>query len=152
VFIDYPVYSVHQDAMGPMALLSASRALETKDYLGSISRGLDYLFEYRDPRTGDGFIDAHQPVIWRAAVKDIPGEDPADTPFGLGKTDVRWMRSAARPAWMRTGRPARANGYRLLREARPYCPGWILFAYSQACQLFGRPRTLELPAFGGVHA
>lgn len=144
VFLDYPVYSVHQDAMGPMALLAASRALGTREYLPAVSRGLDHMFRYQEPRTLQGFIDPHHDVIWRAAIKDIPREDPADTPFGLGEADLRWMRSAGQLA---SGAPSRATAYRMLKEARPYCPGWILLAYSQACQLFGRPVALEPPAF-----
>jgi hypothetical protein len=144
VFLDYPVYSVHQDAMGPMALLAASRALQAKDYLPAISRGLEYLFKYRNPQSGDGFIDQQNSIIWRAVVKDVPGEDPADTAFGVGAVDAQRMRSAGRP-WRIEKEPLRASGYRVLQEARPYCPGWILFAFSQACGLFGSPVSLELP-------
>jgi hypothetical protein len=146
VFLDYPVYSVHQDAMGPMALLAASRTLQTKDYLPAIARGLEYLFEYKNPLNGDRFINQQESVIWRAVVRDVPGEDPADTPFGLGAAETKRMRCAGRPRLLRE-LPPLASEFRVLKEARPYCPGWILLAYSQACDLLGRQVNLKLPAF-----
>lgn len=147
VWLDYPIYSVHQDGMGPMALLAASRALKTVEYLPHISRSLDYLFHYRDARREERFIDEQKGVIWRALVKDLPGEDPADTPFGLGAADLNRMRAAARPAWLRTDIPRETANHRILKEARPYCPGWILYAYSQACELFDRQTEIEAPIF-----
>ncbi len=150
IALDYPVYSVHQDGMAPMALLAATRVTGSNDYLPALQRGLDHLFRYHDARTGDGFIDEAEKMIWRAVIKDKPGEDPAILPFGLYQTEMRWVSSQGRPRLFRGGAKIAAADHRLLKEARPYCAGWILFAYGLACKTFGfetaaRSRSGPLP-------
>ncbi len=142
VYLDYPVYSVHQDAMAPMGLLAASKALNTDRFLPSVALGLEHLFTYEEPRSGLGFVE--EPFIWRAAIKDIDGEDPADMPFGIGAEDFRYVHSAGRPAWLGAANPVQGRHVRMLREARPYCPGWILYAYAQARELLGVCGKLDL--------
>ena len=147
VFLDYPVYSVHQDAMGPMGLLAASRAAQTGAYLPALSKGLEYLFRRAGAWTGGGLVDESEGMIWRAVVRDVPGEDPADMPFGLGCEDMGRVRSAGRPRLFQSRDTGRPREYRVLKEARPYCAGWILFAYAQACEMFGERPGLEMPGF-----
>lgn len=139
VAVDYPVYSVHQDAMGPLALLVAMRAVPGTSYWETIERGLDHLLQYREPLSGLGFLDPVERVIWRAVVRDAPGEDPADLPFGLDPEAMRRAKSLAWPSLLRKPPVPLQDRFRILAECRPYCPGWILLAYSQACRLRGMP-------------
>lgn len=135
VFLPYPVYSVHQDAMGPMALLAAGGVLGTDQFWPALANGLRYLFAYRHLQSGAGFVDEELGLIWRALVKDVPGEDPADLPFGLGSAD--WERMQAVGSWKRSHNGDNwQRGYRLLYEARPYCAGWILYACALAREEF----------------
>jgi hypothetical protein len=134
VVLDYPVYSVHQDSMGPMALMAAGRVEGVPCHFEAIQKGLDFLAEYREPGTGLPFMDLEQAFIWRAAVRPSK-EDPADLPFGVSNEEFLWMRSFGRPKWLRTASQPKLDGSRLLREMRPYCPGWILYASSLAVAL-----------------
>lgn len=131
VFMDYPVYSVHQDAMGPMALLAAGRALNTTKYLPCIQRGLDYLFASSNV-ANEPFLDEELGMVWRAIIKDTPGEDVADLPYGLGSEEMLWVRTAGALPWGRRGRRLTSVHFRMLKEARPYCPGWIYYAAALA--------------------
>jgi hypothetical protein len=136
VAMDYPVYSVHQDGMGPMALLAAMEALGHRKWSGAVQRSLRVITEYRTA-SGDGFVE--EGVIWRAAVRDLPGEDPADLPFGLSPVERRVLLERGRPALFRRARLPENVPFRMLKEARSYCPGWILYAYALACSLYGPP-------------
>ena len=129
VYLDYPVYSVHQDAMAPMGLLAAAEALGDPRYVEHAARGVAYLFDYREARSQEGFFDARTGLIRRAVVRDY-GEDPAGLPFGVSSAEMAWMRKAILPACLR-GRLAPAEGFRFVTEARPYCLGWILHAAAQ---------------------
>ena len=134
VYLDYPVYSVHQDAMAPMGLLAAAEALGEPRYAAHAARGVAYLFGYREPRSLEGFCDARTGLIRRAVVRDY-GADPAALPFGVSPAEMSWMRQAILPAWWRNspgGRLPPAGGFRFVTEARPYCLGWMLLASAQA--------------------
>jgi hypothetical protein len=128
VYIDYPVYSVHQDAMGPMALLAATAALGGGNYGAAIERSLNAVFDPAIGLVGQPMYDRTRKIVWRAIEKDLPGEDPADLPFGIPPQDMAYMRGAGRPFSQAT--PVSAGSYRILKEARPYCPGWMLLTYA----------------------
>ena len=120
--IRYPVYSIHQDAMGPMALLAVSLATEgRKDYSLAIRKSLDWLDRHPEC-PGQKLIDRDAGVVWRAIQRDEPARTGA---FGLGPTERVRMNLAA---W--TGlsdRRAFKGGY-VCDECRPYQLGWILVA------------------------
>ena len=141
VVSDYPVYSIHQDGMGPMALYAAQRILRGGNYMSAIEKSLGWMFRYRHPESNEGIMGSD--MIWRAVIKDFPG-DPADLPFGLSKPEMAGVRAAARPGLLSRNRQAVAPGYRILKEARPYCPGWILLAYSLACDHAGQAAQLQV--------
>lgn len=127
---DYPVYSIHQDGMGPMALLAAMGATGNTGLVGSVERSLTLLRDYRDSR-GGGFLE--NGWIWRAANRDVPGPDPADLPFGITPDEMRVIVERGRPGWLRFAKRVSADTPTvMLREARPYCPGWILYALALA--------------------
>ena len=118
----YPVYSIHQDAMGPMALLAVSMASEgRKDYSLAIRKSLDWLDQHPEC-PGQKLIDRDAGVVWRAIQRDEPARTGA---FGLGPGE--WIRMNL-SAW--TGLPDRRafrGGY-ICDECRPYQLGWILVA------------------------
>lgn len=144
VFQHFPVYSVHQDGMAPMALLATMEVLDNQKYADPVARGLRYLFEYNEPRSGQHFINREQDLIWRALMRDLPGEDPADLPFGLSHIEFARMTSVGWRSLLIRRRELPNHGFHFLKETRPYCPGWILFAYSLAIHLFGKDTDLRM--------
>jgi hypothetical protein len=126
--VAYPVYSVHQDAMGPMALLAVRQAGDGDEtYLSSIARSLAWLDGHPEcPQ--EAMIDREAGAVWRAIQRDRPDRTGA---FGLGLRERLRMHLAA---WMpkRDGRPLRRG--HVCRECRPYHLGWILLAAAWAQQ------------------
>ncbi|MCE5276573.1 MAG: hypothetical protein ABFD92_17265 [Planctomycetaceae bacterium] len=121
----YPVYSVHQDAMGPMALLAVGQTLGIDLYDPAISASLEWMT--RHPECPDEeMIDASQGLIWRAVQRDPRADTGA---FGLGHAERRLLWLAA---WTdRVDRRAFHGGH-VCHECRPYHLGWILLAAAMA--------------------
>jgi hypothetical protein len=113
----YPVYSVHQHAMAPMALLDLADAGGTL-HLDAIRRGL--LWMVRPPETGEPLVIDELGLTWRKVARRDP------------RKLVRGVRALA-------GRPS--PGLRLSvfdrifppvavdRECRPYEFGWLLHVW-----------------------
>jgi hypothetical protein len=108
----YPVYSVHQDGMAPMALFALSRAIG-QDFTEPVQKGLAWIYGrnelQRDMR------DLERKVIWR------------NIHFSRRSQLLRheltfWLRSRF------DGAPP-AN-LRVLHECRPYHLGWLLYAFA----------------------
>ena len=59
---EYPVYSVHQHAMAPMALLELAEA-GGDDHRAAVASGLNWLRAH--PEAPEGLVDADAGVIWR---------------------------------------------------------------------------------------
>ena len=118
--IRYPVYGVHQDAMGPMMLLAVRNA-GGKPYNDSLARSLAWLD--RHPECPDlDMVDSHNALVWRAIQRE---EESTTGAFGLARGERFRMNWAA---W--TGRLDNrpfGTGYRC-NECRPYHLGWILLA------------------------
>jgi hypothetical protein len=116
----YPVYSVHQDGMAPMALLPLERAVGLP-FTAAVARGVDWLFG--DNELGEPLADVASARIWRS----IRRRDPLR---GL----VHPLQAASllrAPARLDLG--ARFAGPRSLivdRELRPYHLGFCLLAFS----------------------
>jgi hypothetical protein len=118
----YPVYSVHQDSMAPMALLDLADAGGDK-HPDAIRLGLSWMAE--SPEIGRSLIDESEEVIWRK----------------VGRGDPKKLVRAARAA-VSAVRP----GFRLGvldsifpptvvdEESRPYHLGWILYAWLRESQ------------------
>lgn len=118
----YPVYSVHQDAMGPMLLLAVALASgRPRRYDAAVRASLDW-FETRSECRDGELIDAAGGMVWRAVQHD----DPATTGLlGLGKGELQRL---GRAAWFGTSdRRDLAPGF-VCNECRPYHLGWILLA------------------------
>lgn len=113
----YPVYSVHQDGMAPMAL-GALQDAGGGDFSGAVEAGLCWLAE--SPEIGGSLIDEQQDVIWRKVARC----EPLKLARRLQAGACRIHRSLRVPGldWLL---PARAVDW----ETRPYHMGWILYAW-----------------------
>jgi len=114
----YPVYSVHQDAMAPMALFALQEA-SGRDFTEPIDRGLDWL--RASPELGGrSLVDHDTGVIWRKVARREPGKlsrylqataSVAHPGLRFPATDILF--------------PPRVIDY----ETRPYHLGWLLHAF-----------------------
>lgn len=113
----YPVYTVHQDSMAPMALLDLSQA-GGPDHMAAVALGLRWMTQH--PERNVELIDDELGLIWRS----IRRADPAKS--------VRKVRAAAtavapglRLGFLDSVYPPGRVDY----EDRPYHLGWILQAW-----------------------
>jgi hypothetical protein len=113
----YPVYSVHQHAMGPMALLDLADA-GGESHLDAICRGVRWLAG--PPESTEDLIVADPPVTWRKVARDDH------------RKVVRGLRAAStlvRPGWrlqvLDRAFPPGVVDY----ECRPYELGWLLMTW-----------------------
>jgi hypothetical protein len=116
----YPVYSVHQDAMAPMALLPLERAnlLETTP---AVAKGVAWLFG--DNELGTTMADASRNLIWRSirrkgALKRIVYPLKAASLAGIGPANLGTSLTHARLL-------------EIDHEMRPYHLGLCLYAFAE---------------------
>lgn len=105
----YPVFSVHQEGMAPMALLALGQ-VSGADFTSNIYHGLRWIFGKNE--------------------LNCDFRDPAANLI-LRNMSARRFRRYWRPLAARFGipeRPPRASDLAVLREARPYEIGWLLYA------------------------
>ena len=113
----YPVYSVHQDSMAPMALLALTDATG-RDYLPAIEKGLRWL--QNPPEKTGSLIDSERNLIWRKVARRGPGKM------------IRGMQAAASCLHPRMRAPGVDTFFPPVcvdYETRPYHMGWILHAW-----------------------
>jgi hypothetical protein len=116
----YPVYSVHQHAMAPMALLDLADA-GGECYLAAICRGLRWLSQR--PETGEELVLDQPPVTWRKVAR----ADRRKLVRGVRSVSTR-LRPGVRLAVLdRLFRPGLVD-----HECRPYELGWLLYAWLPA--------------------
>ena len=108
----YPVYSVHQHGMAPMALLALSQAVDA-DYRRAITLSQAWL---RRNELGVDLVDRAAGTIWR----DIEPDEGR-----LGRT-VRQARSVV--GWKAPAGAADPAGLKINHETRPYEWAWCLYA------------------------
>lgn len=113
----YPVYSVHQDSMGPMALLDLAEA-GGRDYSEAIRLGLRWM--ERAAELGVSLIDDEHDIIWRK----------------IGRTDpqklVRRLRAVASRVHPNLHLGLLDSLFptsRIDYESRPYHLGWVLHTW-----------------------
>jgi hypothetical protein len=113
----YPVYSVHQDSMAPMALFALANACN-KDYPQAMEKSLDWL---KNPTEFQGsLIDRKRNIIWRKIARREP--------FKLVRkiqASVSYLHPSLRAPGMDFLFPPVSIDY----ESRPYHMGWILYAW-----------------------
>jgi hypothetical protein len=107
----YPVYSVHQHAMGPMMLFAASEATGC-DFTEPIYKGLAWI-SGRNELHRD-FVEPSLGLVWRSIYLD--------------STDA-YADAALRFSQLRKGTPD-ASRLKVRYECRPYELGWLLYAFA----------------------
>ncbi len=113
----YPVYSVHQDSMAPMALYALAKACG-RDYSASIEKGLHWLAN--PPEIPGTLVDTERDVIWRKVARREPGRLVTRL-----QATVSRLHSAMRIPAVDSIFPPNSVDY----ESRPYHMGWILHAW-----------------------
>jgi len=118
----YPVYSVHQYAMAHMALAPIQR-LTGASYLDALYRGMDWL--YGQNPLGASLVEASPPISHRAIQRrggDADGFSGMSVPQYLAGVFASLRVTVRHPT------DVDAPKLELLREARPYELGWLLYA------------------------
>ncbi len=113
----YPVYSVHQDAMAPMALHALHDA-NGMDYRRWINNGVSWMA--MAPETGFSLIDLPADLIWRKVAR----HEPNRLTRGLQAFASRLHPSLRVPGLNMIFKPGAVD-----YECRPYHMGWILYAW-----------------------
>ena len=129
VAVQYPVYSIHQDAMGPMAICAVKKAggrLRNEALLKS--------FQWLAKRLelpSESLIDTKNSVVWRAIQRDDPSKTGG---FGLGLYE-RLRMLAISLTGTKDNRKFKSGW--VCDECRPYHLGWILLAEAWYRELSG---------------
>jgi hypothetical protein len=106
----FPVYSVHQHAMAPMALFAIEQA-SGKDFTSWIFKGLRWI---QDNELSFNMEDASASVVWRCITPSRSRRMLSDAVAVLTKRDD----------------PETRRGLKVLFECRPYELGWLLYAFA----------------------
>jgi len=110
----YPVYSVHQHAMGPMALLDL-RAAGGSVEMSTIANSLRWM--QARPESGEDIIREDLDLTWRKVARRDP--------LKLVRAGMA-LTTAARPGWRPTRLDKVLTPGVIDRECRPYELGWLL--------------------------
>lgn len=105
----YPVYSVHQHGMAPMALFALSEYLDS-DFIKRINSGLSWL--YGNNELGTNLIDSQARIIWRCI-------GPARATRYLSDLFCILFKQCLQP---------RHTALSITLHCRPYELGWLLYA------------------------
>jgi hypothetical protein len=106
----YPVYSVHQYGMAPMALLSLQK-IGNKNFHDQIKISLEWLKGKNELESEMVSVDRN--IIWRsiyAPKYNLYYDELLSFLFGMRSMDIKNLK--------------------ILCESRPYCLGWLLYALS----------------------
>ncbi|MBM4026145.1 MAG: hypothetical protein FJ280_12170 [Planctomycetes bacterium] len=115
---EYPVFSVHQQAMGPMAILAYDCATG-QDHGAAIERGLRWIAGNNELQKD--LVHPELGIIWR----DIEKREPLKV-----SRVVRAVSSAAGLTTLHRLANKCCIGFRVNRECRPYELGWTLYAWA----------------------
>jgi hypothetical protein len=115
----YPVYSVHQHAMAPMALFDLLEA-GGADHLSAVARGLDWIAQH--PEVPEPLIAPDLGVIWRKVGRREPSK---------AMRKLRAVTTSIRPGLRFGALDVAFPPTRIDRECRPYELGWLLYAWSR---------------------
>ncbi len=109
----YPVYSVHQHGMAPMALFALEDAIGQR-FTESIYKGLHWIYGANE--LGIDMRDAAQRLIWRCVL-----------PRNWHAKYLEMFMNRVRPP----AESMQVSSLKILREQRPYEYGWLLFAFAR---------------------
>ena len=107
----YPVFSVHQDGMAPMAILTLGK-ITGLDFSKHIYKGLEWITGKNE--LGFNLVDASQNVIWRSFYR---------------KRYKMYFEEILALAQVVNSK-AEGKDLTLLFECRPYHLGWLLYAFA----------------------
>lgn len=124
----YPVYSVHQHAMAPMALLDLYEA-GGLDARPAVAAGLSWVGTR--PETDEPLVSDDLSVVWREVGRREPRK---------AVRAIRAAASALRPGIRLRALDVLCPPRRVDRECRPYELGWLLYAWRTPTVLDGRTR------------
>jgi hypothetical protein len=110
----YPVFSVHQHAMGPMVLFALGELLQL-DFAPWIYKGLAWINSNNE--LGFDMEDDSRRVIWRS--------------IRQSRRSVGKYLKAAFGQYADTAQHDRPEDLNVLFECRPYELGWLLYAFAQ---------------------
>lgn len=124
----YPVYSVHQDSMAPMAFFAAEETLG-KSFDHVVEKGLNWFGKM----TFDGseIIDEKQNIIWRS-IKRMGNNKSVFNSFGLNYGGLNLSTKGkifANIFLNRNIQNSHIDNLVIDQETRPYHYGWILNAF-----------------------
>lgn len=114
----FPVYSVHQHAMAPMALLALQNA-SGRDFTSPIARGLRWIDRENELR--EDLVDPAASLVWRCI-----------RPSGWSTYKGRISRFLIHNQ--------RLDELEILHECRPYELGWMLYAFADDRSHTQRPQ------------
>jgi len=111
----YEIYSVHQEAMGPMGLLALAEASGKSEYVKASLKGLQWIWGWNEMK--HVMVHPEKKIIYRSIRRQKPWHL-----FILG---INILSSAA------TGQVLFNNSFpvELNATCRPYCLGWLLEAW-----------------------
>jgi hypothetical protein len=118
----YPIFSVHQDGMGPMVLLEVGESLGV-DFQPAVERSLQWVFGKNELNVS--MIDSDLEIIWRGLERKgmrryIHQGSRLLHYYGL-LFAARWLKAIP--------------GTAIIYECRPYHLGWLLYAFCRPSQL-----------------
>lgn len=113
----YPVYSVHQHAMAPMALLDLREA-GGSDHSQAIIRGMHWLDEH--PEVSMPLVASEKGVIWRKVAR----REPRKAVRALSAVTTSLLPGLHVPGLDTLFPPVRVD-----YECRPYELGWLIYAW-----------------------
>jgi exopolysaccharide biosynthesis WecB/TagA/CpsF family protein len=116
----FPVYSVHQHAMAPMALLDLVES-GGDDHTDEVLLGLDWLRTH--PESFAELVDDDFGVVWRK----VGRREPAKAARKLAA-----VTTSVRRGWHLPGVDRVMPASVVDRECRPYELGWLLYAWHSA--------------------
>jgi hypothetical protein len=111
----YPVYSVHQHAMGPLALVAVKDA-GGNDFSQPLIKGLNWMKSCPE-LNGGSLIDPANDIMWRKVARKEPNKLS------------RMMQGAASSVHSSLRVPAVFTPGSIDYEVRPYELGWLLYAF-----------------------
>lgn len=111
----YPIYTVHQDGMAPLALLELYEAIGDERYRTVPVRGIDWIYGQNDLRRS--MLDANRRILYRSIRRKSPWDR---APL--------YANTAAAFAGLSQRADSRGS-LELNRTDRPYHLGWVLEAW-----------------------
>lgn len=125
----FPVYSVHQHAMAPMALLDLAEA-GGDDHSESIVRGVSWLDTH--PEVLADLVSESRGQVWRK----VGRREPAKAARKLAA-----VTTSLRPGWHLPGMDVVLPANQVDYECRPYELGWLVYAWRSPNIITDREQT-----------